>query len=221
MTIKSVLKDNVYPIISDLNEEMLKDRIVRFWDKVDSNLTLNELVDKHWVGKKAKKEFSVDLGVSFGKNFELYLPFKLKSLGCNVEPTFTSDGDMVEKWKEVIEQMRKNWELKTGQGKFIQGATHSPKEKKPLNLIQVLWNAHWDKTLVEIKNDRKFIKEMNICVFDNIVVDSVGEHSDNNSRTSLIFRNHLYNDCLDACVFGDIKNNPKNVGFVKESVDVN
>ena len=96
-----------------------------------------------------------------------------------------------------------------------------PKEKKPLNLIQVLWNAHWDKTLVEIKNDRKFIKEVNICVFDNIVVDSVGEHSDNNSRTSLVFRNHLYNECVDACVFGDINKNPVNVGFVKESVDAN
>ena len=164
----------------------------------------------YWVGKKARSEFAVDLGVTFGKITELYLPFKLKSLGCNVVPIFTSEGDMKE--------LEKFWEIKTGRGKFIQGATHSPKEKKPLNLIQILWDCHWNKTLAEIKHDRKFIKQLNICVFDDIIVDSIGEHSDNNSRTQLVFRNHLYNECVDACVYGTIKKNTKNVGFVKESV---
>ena len=134
----------------------------------------------------------------------------MKSLGCNVVPIFTSEGDMKE--------LEKFWEIKTGRGKFIQCATHSPKEKKPLNLIQILWDCHWNKTLAEIKHDRKFIKQLNICVFDDIIVDSIGEHSDNNSRTQLVFRNHLYNECVDACVYGTIKKNTKNVGFVKQSV---
>ena len=61
------------------------------------------------------------------------------------------------------------WEIKTGRGKFIQGATHSPKEKSALNLIQVLWDCHWDKTLDDILADRKFISEINICVFLNML----------------------------------------------------
>jgi|TARA_R100000278_G_scaffold113902_1_gene92223 hypothetical protein len=217
-SIKTLIRENINDIINDLNEELLSDRILRFWDKVnimerDSKpygYTLDELMCTYWVGKKARSEFAVDLGVTFGKITELYLPFKLKSLGCNVVPIFTSEGDMKE--------LEKFWEIKTGRGKFIQGATHSPKEKKPLNLIQILWDCHWNKTLAEIKHDRKFIKQLNICVFDDIIVDSIGEHSDNNSRTQLVFRNHLYNECVDACVYGTIKKNTKNVGFVKESV---
>ena len=217
-SIKTLIRENINDIINDLNEELLSDRILRFWDKVnimerDSKpygYTLDELMCTYWVGKKARSEFAVDLGVTFGKITELYLPFKLKSLGCNVVPIFTSEGDMKE--------LEKFWEIKTGRGKFIQGATHSPKEKNALNLIQVLWDCHWNKTLAEIKHDRKFIKQLNICVFDDIIVDSIGEHSDNNSRTQLVFRNHLYNECVDACVYGTIKKNTKNVGFVKQSV---
>ena len=209
-SIKTLIRENINDIINDLNEELLSDRILRFWDKVnimerDSKpygYTLDELMCTYWVGKKARSEFAVDLGVTFGKITELYLPFKLKSLGCNVVPIFTSEGDMKE--------LEKFWEIKTGRGKFIQGATHSPKEKKPLNLIQILWDCHWNKTLAEIKHDRKFIKQLNICVFDDIIVDSIGEHSDNNSRTQLVFRNHLYNECVDACVYGTIKKNTKN-----------
>ncbi len=214
-SIKTLIRENITDIVNDLNEELLQDRIVRFWDKVNImdrdikpyGYTLDELVTKHW---GVRSEFTVDLGVTFGKVFELYLPFKLKSLGCNVVPTFTSKGDMKE--GETY------WEIKTGRGKFIQGATHSPKEKNALNLIQVLWDCHWDLTLAELKHDRKFIKEMNICVFNNIIVDSVGEHSDNNSRTTLQFKKDRYDECVDACVYGRIKQNRINVAFIKESV---
>ena len=214
-SIKTLIRENINDIVNDLNEELLQDRIVRFWDKVNImdrdikpyGYTLDELVTKHW---GVRSEFTVDLGVTFGKVFELYLPFKLKSLGCNVVPTFTSKGDMKE--GETY------WEIKTGRGKFIQGATHSPKEKNALNLIQVLWDCHWDLTLAELKHDRKFIKEMNICVFNNIIVDSVGEHSDNNSRTTLQFKKDRFDECVDACVYGRIKENRINVAFIKESV---
>ncbi len=214
-SIKTLIRENINDIVNDLNEELLQDRIVRFWDKVNImdrdikpyGYTLDELVTKHW---GVRSEFTVDLGVTFGKVFELYLPFKLKSLGCNVVPTFTSKGDMKE--GETY------WEIKTGRGKFIQGATHSPKEKNALNLIQVLWDCHWDLTLAELKHDRKFIKEMNICVFNDIIVDSVGEHSDNNSRTTLQFKKDRYDECVDACVYGRIKQNRINVAFIKESV---
>jgi len=210
MTIKQLLKDNVQEVVSNMNEELLNDRIIRFWTKADPNLTLRQFVNTYW---EDKGEFAVDLGVSFGKIFEFYLPFKLQELGLDITPTFTSKGDMLEG--------ETHWEIKTGRGKFIQGATHSPKEKSALNLIQVLWDCHWDKTLVEILEDRKFISEINICVFDNIMVDSVGEHSNNNSRTTLQFRKDRYDECVDACVYGSIKKNRVNVGFMKESVDAN
>ena len=204
--IKSVLREHISEIINDMNEELLQDRIIRFWKRNNSHLTLKQFVDTYW---EDKSEFAVDLGVSFGKIFEFYLPCKLKELGYNVIPTFTSKGDMIE--NDI------SWEIKTGRGKFIQGATHSPKEKSALNLIQVLWDCHWDKTLVEILEDRKFISEINICVFDNIVVDSIGEHSNNNSRTTLQFRRDRFDECVDACVYGSIKENRINVAFVKES----
>lgn len=221
--IKSVLKENLNEIISDMNEELLNDRIIRFWKKIDEqykhrSLTLREFVNTYW---EDKSEFAVDLGVSFGKIFEFYLPLKLKELGCNITPTFTSKGDMLERCISGTSIMHKydiSWEIKTGRGKFIQGATHSPKEKNALNLIQVLWDCHWDLTLAELKRDRKFIKEMNICVFNDIIVDSVGEHSDNNSRTTLQFRRDRFDECVDACVYGSIKQNRVNVAFVKESV---
>ena len=206
--IKSVLREHISEIIDDMNEELLQDRIIRFWKRNNSHLTLKQFVDTYW---EDKREVAVDLGVSFGKIFEFYLPCKLQELGYNVIPTFTSKGDMIE--NDI------SWEIKTGRGKFIQGATHSPKEKSALNLIQVLWDCHWDKTLDDILADRKFISEINICVFHNIIVDSIGEHSNNNSRTTLQFKNNRYSECLDACVFGSIKQNRVNVGFVKESVD--
>ena len=206
-SIKTLIRENINDIINDLNEELLLDRIVRFWRRNDEDLTLRQFVNKYW---EDKSEFAVDLGVSFGKIFEFYLPNKLQELGCDITPTFTSKGDMKE--GETY------WEIKTGRGKFIQGATHSPKEKNALNLIQVLWDCHWDKTLDSILFNRRFISEINICVFDNIVVDSVGEHSNNNSRTTLQFKKDRFDECVDACVYGRIKQNRINVAFIKESV---
>ena len=93
MTIKSILIENLNEIISDMNEELLNDRIVRFWKRNDEDLTLREFVNKYW---EDKSEFAVDLGVSFGKIFEFYLPNKLQELGCDITPKFTSKGDMLE-----------------------------------------------------------------------------------------------------------------------------
>ena len=143
--IKKVISDNISEIIADMNKELLQDRIIRFWGKVDSSLTLNQLVNQYW-NDESKSEFFVDLGVSFGKTFEVYLPFKLQELGCTVLPKFSSAGDFI----EIIGDDIKPWEIKTGQGTHIQGATHSPKEKKSLNLVQVLWTPVKDKSLDEI-----------------------------------------------------------------------
>ena len=75
MSIKSILSENLNEIISDMNEELLNDRIIRFWKRNDEDLTLRQFVNKYW---EDKSEFAVDLGVSFGKIFEFYLPNKLQ-----------------------------------------------------------------------------------------------------------------------------------------------
>jgi hypothetical protein len=94
--IKNVISNNISEIIADMNKELLQDRIVRFWAKVGSHLTLSELVNQYW-NDESKSEFFVDLGVSFGKIFELYLPFKLQELGCSVLPKFSSAGDFLQR----------------------------------------------------------------------------------------------------------------------------
>lgn len=213
--IKTIFEENIVEIIEDLNAELLQDRIINFWKKVGSHLTLTELVNTYW--GEVKSEFAVDLGVTFGKIFELYLPFKLQSMGYDVKPRFSSAGDMIEEliWGE------KHWEIKTGRGKFIQGATHSPKEKGKMNLIQVLWDCHWDKSLDDIMKTGEFISVINVCIFEDTTVNSIGEHSNNNSRTILKFTRDRYDDCLEACVYGNIKKNRVNVGFVKTPAPVN
>jgi hypothetical protein len=116
--------------------------------------------------------------------------------------------------------VRLHWEIKTGRGNFIQGATHSPKEKKIFGgYIQVLWECDWNTPLDTILETRKFISHLNICVFRDTKVNSVGEHSDNNSRTTLRFTKDKYDECVDACIFGSIKKNQTYVGFVKKSVE--
>ena len=74
--IKSVLREHISEIIDDMNEELLQDRIIRFWTRMDKqykhrSMTLREFVNTYW---EDKSEFAVDLGVSFGKIFEFYLP---------------------------------------------------------------------------------------------------------------------------------------------------
>ena len=207
MTIKKFIQINSLEIIDDLNREMMDERIIKFWRKVGSHFTLREIMEKYWTDTKA--EFAVDLGVTFGKVFELYLPFKLAEAGFDIEPLFSSAGDMKE-------GDNKFWELKTGRGKFIQGTTHSPKEKSEMNLIQVLWDCRWDTPLDELNGE--FISQLNICVFEGVTVDSVGEHSSNNSRTTMKFTADKFDMCVEACVIGSIKRNRINIGFIKESV---
>ena len=35
-SIKTLIRENINDIVNDLNEELLQDRIVRFWDKVNT-----------------------------------------------------------------------------------------------------------------------------------------------------------------------------------------
>ena len=211
--IKSAIAAHVHEIIDDMNQELINDRLIRFWRKVGSHLTLDELVQTYW--SDTKSEFGVDLGTSFGKIFELYLPFKLQELGYDVSPLFSSKGDMV----EMVDGKEVYWELKTGTGSNIQGSTHSPKERATLNLIQVLWTPNRELTLDEILASGSFIQDINICVFTETTVNSVGVGSSTNSRTSFKFTSDRLDECEEACVFGEIKPNRVNIKFVKTPIN--
>ena len=58
--LKSILKEHINEIIVDMIEELLNDRIIRFWNINDEDLTLRQFVDKYW---EDKSEFAVDLGL--------------------------------------------------------------------------------------------------------------------------------------------------------------
>ena len=232
--IKSIFDKNSVEIIGRLNDKFIeRSHIVGMWkDENDSDLTLTQFRDRYWEGK-TKTEFAVDLGVSMGKITEFYLPKILSSLNANVTPKFTSSGDMKElyekhehtsiEFKEYKENLEIYWEIKTGRGDSIQGATHSPKEKGNLNLIQILWDANWDAKLKDVLESRKFISELNLSVFvDTNAHTSTGTHSDNNSRTKIQFHKDRVDDCIEACVYGIIKDkyrkNDKWVKFNKVSI---
>tara|TARA_R100000152_G_C6702467_1_gene131706 strand:+ start:98 stop:820 length:723 start_codon:yes stop_codon:yes gene_type:complete len=233
--IKSIFDKNSVEIIRRLNDKFIeRSHIVGMWkDENDLELTLTQFRDRYWEGK-TKTEFAVDLGVSMGKITEFYLPKILSSLNANVTPKFTSSGDMKElykkhnhtsiEFKEYKENVEKEvleiyWEIKTGRGDAIQGATHSPKEKGNLNLIQILWDTDWDAKLKDVLESNQFIDKVNLSVFfDTDAHTSTGKHSDTNSRTTIKFKSDRYDDCVNACVYGTLKKNPTNVKFIKEGI---
>ena len=152
MTLNSIISDNFEEIITQVNQEILDFRILKFWKKTNPELTITELRDSFWTDAKSRAEFSVDLGVEFGKMFEIFLPFFIRDKGFDCSPSFNSGGDMIFN--------NKAYEIKTGQGDSIQGATHSPKEEKPMNLIQVLWEFNKTSTLTELLETKAFVSSM-------------------------------------------------------------
>jgi len=208
--IKRAMKDNIEEIIIDMNEELFKDVHIRQWGNKHSHMTLREYRMLIYPDKKSNQEFGVKLGVAFGNAFEYILPDRLIELGCDVTPYHTSEGDMKEG--------DTHWEIKTGSMDFVQGATHSPKEHKKMNLIQVLWDKFEDKSLDDILKDRKFISELNFCVFEGIEPKSLGTPSKNNSRTSLKISRDYYDVAVDSCIYGEIKKNRVWCGFTKVGV---
>lgn len=210
MTLNSIISDNFEEIINEINQEILDFRILKFWKKTNPELTLTELRDSFWTDAKSRAEFSVDLGVEFGKMFELFLPFYLQRKGYDCEPSFNSEGDMVFR--------KKPFELKTGQGNDIQGATHSPKENKPMNLVQVLWEFNKTSTLTQLLETKAFVSCLNICVLDNVNAISIGEASDNSSRTKLKFPKEMCDVIQESTVFGKCRPGRDYVIFEKTPI---
>jgi len=205
------LTDNFGEIIEELNKEILNFRIVRFWQKINPSLTLTQLRDAYWQDAKSRSEFGVDLGVEFGKMFEMFLPFFLNEKGYACEPCFNSSGDM------KFEGETK--EIKTGTGGNIQGSTHSTgKETKPISMVQVLWEMNKETPLSELLQTKAFIKAINICVVDSISIERKGEHTDNNSRTTFSFTNKNFDALSDGLVFGRCRKGTKNVIFEKTQI---
>jgi hypothetical protein len=210
MTLNSIISDNFEEIINEINQEILDFRIIKFWKKTNPELTITELRDSFWTDAKSRAEFSVDLGVEFGKMFEIFLPFFIRDKGFDCSPSFNSGGDMIFN--------NKAYEIKTGQGDSIQGATHSPKEEKPMNLIQVLWEFNKTSTLTQLLETKAFVSSMNVCVLDNVQITRVGTHSGNNSRTTFKFPVEMYDVIDESMVFGKCTKGTKNVVFKKTPI---
>lgn len=210
MTLNNIISDNFEEIITQINQEILDFRILKFWKKTNPELTLTELRDSFWTDAKSRAEFSVDLGVEFGKMFEIFLPFFIRDKSFDCSPSFNSGGDMIFN--------NKAYEIKTGQGDSIQGATHSPKEEKPMNLIQVLWEFNKTATLTELLETKAFVSSMNVCVLDNVQITRVGIHSGNNSRTTFKFPVEMYDVIDESMVFGKCTKGTKNVVFKKTPI---
>jgi hypothetical protein len=210
MTLNQIISDNFEEILNEVNREILDFRIVKFWKKINPELTLTQLRDSFWIDTESKKEFSVDLGVEFGKMFELFLPFYLQKKGYDCQSSFTSNGDMI--------YAKKSIEIKTGQGNDIQGATHSPKEEKPMNLVQVLWEFNKTQTLTQLLETKAFVSKMNLCVLDDVSITRIGTHSENNSRTTFKFPKEMQDVIEESTVFGKCRRGRKHVVFEKTPI---
>jgi len=210
MTLNQIISDNFEEILNEVNQEILDFRIVKFWKKINPELTLTQLRDSFWIDTESKKEFSVDLGVEFGQMFELFLPFYLQKKGYDCQSSFTSNGDMI--------YAKKSIEIKTGQGNDIQGATHSPKEEKPMNLVQVLWDFNKDVPLTQLLETKAFVSSMNLCVLDDIRITRMGTHTGNNSRTTFKFPVEMFTEIQESMVFGRCTKGTKNVVFKKTPI---
>ena len=210
MTLNQIISDNFEEILNEVNQEILDFRVLKFWKKINPELTLVQLRDSFWTDSKSRAEFSVDLGVEFGKMFELFLPFFLQEKGYECQPSFNSGGDMIFRGKP--------YEIKTGQGNDIQGATHSPKEEKPMNLVQVLWDFNKDVPLTQLLETKAFVANMNLCVLDDIQITRMGTHSGNNSRTTFKFPVEMFSEIQESMVFGRCTKGTKNVVFKKTPI---
>jgi|TARA_B100000073_G_scaffold190403_1_gene157612 hypothetical protein len=210
MTLNQIISDNFEEILNKVNDEILDFRLLKFWKKINPELNIVQLRDSYWTDVKSRAEFSVDLGVEFGKMFELFLPFYLQDKGYDCSPSFNSGGDMIFQGKP--------YEIKTGQGNDIQGATHSPKEEKPMNLVQVLWEFDKTKNLNELLESKAFIASLNLCVLDDIRINRHGTHSGNNSRTTFKFPKEMHDVIEEAMIFGRCTKGSKNVVFKKTPI---
>ena len=210
MTLNQIISDNFEEILNEVNQEILDFRILKFWKKINPELKITELRDSFWTDKKSRAEFSVDLGVEFGKMFELFLPFFLQKKGYDCQPSFNSGGDMIFQGKP--------YEIKTGQGNDIQGATHSPKEEKPMNLVQVLWEFNKTQSLTELLESKAFVSHLNLCVLDDVQITRMGTHTGNNSRTTFKFPREMYDVIQESMIFGKCSQGTKNVVFKKAPI---
>lgn len=210
MTLNQIISDNFEEIITNLNQEILNFRILRLWKKTNPDWNLIELRDHFWTDAKGKKEFATDLGVEFGKMFELFLPIYLHEKGYDCVPSFNSEGDLILEGK--------SYELKTGQGDDIQGATHSPKEDKPMNLVQVLWEFDKQQSLNTLLETKGFISMMNLCVLDSVKIIRIGKESKNNSRTTYKFPKEMTDIIVENTVFGRCNRGKSYVVFKKTPI---
>jgi hypothetical protein len=192
--LKKILDENFFDLIDYLNE-LISTRST-FADAINiyPELSINQFVEKMWE-KKAEgfNRFSVDMG----HLFETYLPVYLRDEGYDADGRFSTYGDMMFEGEQ--------WEIKTGSGDFVQGATHSPKEDGSMNVVMFLYDLDRDTSVGELAITGNWIKSVVLVVSENLTFHRSGTANGNNSRTSLKFTLDQNDKVIKSMVYGEVK----------------
>ena len=124
----------------------------------------------------------------------------LKKLKVRVIPSHDSRGDLTIIFPDNSEMI---WEVKTTQAKDSwTGATHSASKYKDYILI----GYELDKNMKLHKgNNKGFIKEISIIVWDNMNIEWLGEPSKNSSWTTLKIPTRVIHERPEIAVMGKLE----------------
>lgn len=221
-TFSNFLKSNSSELMVVLNQELITtNQVVAQWRKYDPDLTLRQYEQKYYgSSKESAREFASFLGATVGCLIHQTFPRALGIINFPYAATeFTSNGDMV----ITINGVEKRYELKTTGSQdnnvSIQGSTHSPKENGEISMIRLSYHIDRDVKLKYVEESGRFITKANLSIFNNTnSYVSIGEPKPNSSRTEIKFPSESIEECHNACVFGDVKQNRKWVHFIKGRV---
>ena len=157
-------------------------------------MSLNEQWPDDTIDKSQKTGM---ITVRLGELFEEGTYEMTKAAGLNVMRKADSGGDI------TINGIP--WEIKTSQGKDIQGATHS--SQKPPCYIKVKYKLDYDKAL-SLENNEGLITEYGVWISENIDPSWWhGKATGNNSRTTL--KIPIHSGHVIETVIGDFNDSSK------------
>ena len=141
----------------------------------------------------------------------------LKKFDVNVEPAHDAVGDLIITFPNKEKMI---WEIKTSQGEnSFTGATHS--SSKCNNYILINYSINRSMKL-SLKENKKFVKDMAVFVWDDMEAKWAGEPTKHNSFTTLKISSEILEKRPEIIVVGELEPKKKWCNFVREpSADYN
>jgi len=137
---------------------------------------------------------------------------RLKKFNVRVIPSHDAVGDMIIMFPDG-EKMK--WEIKTSQAEdSFTGATHSA--SKCNNYILINYSIRKNKKL-NFKDNKKFISELAVFVWDNMEAKWAGEPTEHSSFTTLKIPSEIVEKRPEIIVVGRLEPKKKWCRFVRES----